>query len=68
MGVICKKLSSKGAVYEHRFSGSDKVPKDVNDSLGYQHIMLLNSCDLRENWPNEDLIKCGSFNPISPRK
>jgi len=48
MVVICKKLSSKGAFCEHRFSGSDKVPKDVNDGVGYQHILLLN---LRENWP-----------------
>jgi len=68
MGVICKKLPSKGAFCEHRFSGSDKVPTDVNDCVGLQHIMLLNSCDLRENWPKEDLTKCGSFNPISPRK
>jgi len=43
MGVICKKLSIKGAFCENRFNGNDKIFKDLNDGVKYQHIMLLNS-------------------------
>jgi len=68
MGVIFKKLSSKGAFCENRFNDNDKVLKDVNDGVRYQHKMLLNICDLRENRPKEDLIKSVSFNPIRLRK
>jgi len=61
-------MPSKSAFCENRSNGSDKVLKGVNDGVRYQHNLLLNSCDLRENRPKKDLIKCVSFNPIRLRK